>query len=135
MAETSFPPDRLAYWRSHAWLAVLAMVGAMAILWLMGNPHVWTGAIGGLAAIGMRGGYLASYEMTRVWSLTAAAIVGPDQQQIPLKNISEVNQLGSSVQIVTHDGHKHLIKYQPTPARTRQTIETALSTLPERSSV
>ncbi len=47
MSETVFTPDRMAYWRSHAWLAVIAMVGAMGILWFMGNPHVWTGAIGG----------------------------------------------------------------------------------------
>ncbi|AHD10930.1 hypothetical protein [Phaeobacter gallaeciensis] len=125
MSETVFPPDRMAYWRSHAWLAVIAMVGAIGILWIMGNPHVWTGAIGGLAAIGLRGGYLMSDEMTRVWSLEGGAIKGPDQQTIPLADIAELNRLGSTVQIVTHQGHKHLIKYQPDPGATLNAIERA----------
>ncbi|MFV1442766.1 hypothetical protein VWZ88_07655 [Phaeobacter sp. JH20_36] len=131
MAETRFSPDRMAYWRSHAWLAVIAMVGAMGILWVMGNPYVWTGAIGGLAAIGLRGGYLMSDELTRVWALGDTSVIGPDHQQIPLANIAQVNQLGSTVQIVTRDGHKYLIKYQPDPAATRTAIETALSDHPE----
>jgi hypothetical protein len=45
----SFGPDRATYWRDHAWLAAAAMALGMVILWVMGNPHVWTGAIGGLA--------------------------------------------------------------------------------------
>ncbi|CAM3753832.1 hypothetical protein PHIN109289_07435 [Phaeobacter inhibens] len=125
MSETVFPPDRMAYWRSHAWLAVIAMVGAMGILWVMGNPHVWTGAIGGLAAIGLRGGYLMSDEMTRVWKLGDTTINGPDQQTIPLADVAELNRLGSTVQIVTHDGHKYLIKYQPDPGATLNAIERA----------
>ena len=28
-----------------------AMALGMGVLWYMGNPHVWTGAIGGLAAV------------------------------------------------------------------------------------
>ncbi|AUQ61266.1 hypothetical protein [Phaeobacter inhibens] len=135
MSETVFPPDRMAYWRSHAWLAVIAMVGAMGILWVMGNPHVWTGAIGGLAAIGLRGGYLMSDEMTRVWKLGDTTINGPDQQTIPLADVAELNRLGSTVQIVTHDGHKYLIKYQPDAAATIATLQNALSTLSERSRV
>ena len=35
------------------------MAAGMAILWAMGNPHVWTGAIGGLLAIAVRALYLA----------------------------------------------------------------------------
>ncbi|ATG38353.1 hypothetical protein [Phaeobacter piscinae] len=135
MSETVFPPDRMAYWRSHAWLAVIAMLGAMGILWVMGNPHVWTGAIGGLAAIGLRGGYLMSDEMTRVWSLGGEVIKGPDQQTIPLADVAELNRIGSTVQIVTHEGHKHLIKYQPDAAATIATLQNALSTLSERSRV
>ena len=56
----SFVPDRGTYIRDHAWMAVIAMAGGMVILWAIGNPHVWTGAIGGLAAIVVRGGYVAS---------------------------------------------------------------------------
>jgi len=43
----SFHPDRATYWRDHAWLAAGAMALGMAVLWAIGNPHVWTGAVGG----------------------------------------------------------------------------------------
>ena len=59
----SFHPDRATYWRDHAWLAAIAMVAGMGILWAMGNPHIWTGAVGGLAAIAVRAGYVASDEL------------------------------------------------------------------------
>ena len=49
-----FNPNRNAYITAHAWMAAIAMVAGMVILWAMGNPHVWTGAIGGLAAIVLR---------------------------------------------------------------------------------
>ncbi|WP_293576217.1 hypothetical protein [Phaeobacter sp.] len=125
MTETSFPPDQNAYWRSHAWLAAGAMIAAMVLLWAMGNPHVWTGAIGGLLAIGLRGTYLRSEEMARVWTLSGTTIKGPDQQQISVADVAELNKLGSTVQIVTRDGNKHLIKYQSEPAATIATIEEA----------
>ena len=47
-------PDRATYIRAHAWMAALGMGGGMIVLWALGNPHVWTGAIGGLAAITFR---------------------------------------------------------------------------------
>ncbi len=39
------------------------MALGMVILWVLDNPHVWTGAIGGLAAIALRGWYVASDEL------------------------------------------------------------------------
>jgi dihydroorotase len=65
-----FRGDSGTYWREHAWLAAIAMAAGMAILWAMGNPHVWTGAIGGLAAIAVRALYLASDETRMEWHLT-----------------------------------------------------------------
>ena len=52
----SFHADRGTYWRDHAWLAAGAMAVGMLALWVLGNPHVWTGAVGGLAAIAVRAG-------------------------------------------------------------------------------
>ena len=52
-------PDRATYIRNHAWMAAIGMGGAMAVLWIMDNPHVWTGAVAGLAAIALRGWYLS----------------------------------------------------------------------------
>jgi hypothetical protein len=65
-----FKGDSGTYWREHAWIAAIAMAAGMAILWAMGNPHVWTGAIGGLLAIAVRAFYLASDETKMEWHLT-----------------------------------------------------------------
>jgi hypothetical protein len=120
---TTFTPDRAAYIRSHAWIAALAMAVGMAILWAMGNPHVWTGAIGGLAAIILRGWYLASEELTVVWTLSDSHLTGPAERNVPLNQIERVRTMGSYVQVVTKAGDKHLIKYQADPAATARTIE------------
>ncbi|NRB16821.1 MAG: hypothetical protein HRU33_04375 [Rhodobacteraceae bacterium] len=120
---TTFHPDRSAYIRSHAWIAALAMGAGMMILWVMGNPHVWTGAIGGLAAIILRGWYLASEDLTAVWTLTDTHLTGPAERNIPLAQIARVRTMGSYVQVVTKSGDKHLIKYQADPAATLATIE------------
>ena len=48
--EITFTPDRSAYIRAHAWMAAFAMAAGMGTPWAAGNPHIWTGPIGGLAA-------------------------------------------------------------------------------------
>ena len=80
-------PDRPTYIRSHAWMAALGMGGAMLILWLMGNPHVWTGAVAGLAAIALRGWYMASEELAAVWQIRDGEITGPLERRIALSSI------------------------------------------------
>jgi len=125
MAMTTFTPDRSAYIHSHSWMAALAMAAGMAILWLMGNPHIWTGAIGGLAAIILRGWYLASEDLTVSWTLTDTHLTGPAERNIPLTLIARVRTMGSYVQVVTKSGDKYLIKYQADPAATLATIERA----------
>ncbi len=124
---TRFPADRSAYLRTHAWLAALGMGGAMAALWLLGNPHVWTGAVAGLAAVALRGWYLASEELTAVWEIKGTALVGPGGRTIPLAQIDAVRSIGSFVQVITRSGDKHLIKYQADPAATIVAIERARS--------
>jgi hypothetical protein len=108
-----FTASRETYWREHAWLAAIAMALGMAVLWAMGNPHVWTGAIGGLAAIAVRGFYLASDETKMEWHLTDRRLLGPGPRAIALDNITAVRSLFSAVQVVTVNGDKHLMKYQP----------------------
>lgn len=123
---TRFSADRDAYLRSHAWLAALGMAGAMAILWIAGNPYVWTGAPAGLAAIVLRGWYLASEELTAIWEIEDDTLTGPGPRTIPLDQIAAVRTLGSFVQVITSSGDKHLIKYQSDPAATRAAIERAM---------
>jgi hypothetical protein len=123
----SFTPDRATYYRDHAWLAALAMAIGMGILWAIGNPHVWTGAVGGLAAIALRTFYLASEELEARWDLTDRRLLGPQGRQVRLGDIARLNTLGSAVQTVTRSGDKHLIKYQADKAATRAAIARAMA--------
>jgi hypothetical protein len=123
----SFRADRATYWRDHAWMAAGAMGLGMVILWAIGNPHVWTGALGGLAAIAIRAGYVASDELAVRWDLTDRRLLGPGGRAVPLTGIKAVNKLGSAVQIVTHGGDKHLIKYQSDGAAARARLERAMA--------
>ncbi|AHC99815.1 hypothetical protein [Leisingera methylohalidivorans] len=125
MAETDLKPDRSAYVRAHAWMAVIGMGGAMAVLWAVDSPHIWTGAAGGLAAIALRGWYMASEELAVVWTLTDTALTGPAERNIPLTQIKTTRAMGSYVQVITRTGDKHLIKYQADPAATLHAIERA----------
>lgn len=120
-----FRPDRTAYLRAHAWMAAAAMAAGMAALWALGNPHLWTGAVGGLAAIALRGWYLASDELAVEWTLTATRLEGPGWRNMALADIETVRSLGSAVQVITVQGDKHLLKYLPDPARAREKIEAA----------
>lgn len=118
----SFHPDRAAYSRDHAWMAAIAMALGMAILWLIGSPHIWTGAVGGLAAIALRGFYVASDELAVRWDLTDRRLLGPLTRAVRLGDIAAINTLASAVQIVTGTGDKHLLKYQADTAATKALI-------------
>jgi hypothetical protein len=120
-----FRGDRNTYWREHAWLAAIAMAAGMAILWAMGNPHVWTGAIGGLLAIAVRAFYLASDETKMEWHLTNRRLLGPGPRAVSLENIETVRALFSAVQVVTVTGDKHLLKYQANAAEVISAIDAA----------
>lgn len=124
----SLRPDRAAYIRAHGWMAAGAMGLGMAALWALGNPHVWTGAVGGLAAVALRGVWLASEELAAHWDLTDSRLLGPGGRRVPLAGIARVNVLGSAVQVVTKTGDKHLIRYQADAQATRSVIETARNT-------
>ena len=123
--ETVFTPDRQAYIRHHAWMAAAAMAAAMLVLWLLEDPNIWTGAVAGLAGLGLRGWYQASEALKENWTLRDGGLSGPGGRQIALSRIKAVNSLGSFVQIITDAGDKHLIKYQPDPAATKAAIERA----------
>ena len=122
---TRFTANRTAYIRSHTWLAALGMGGAMGVLWAIGNPDVWTGAVAGLGAVTLRGWYLASEEMAVVWEIDGDTLTGPAGRNIPLSQIEKLRAMGSFVQIVTRGGDKHLIKYQADPDDTIARIDAA----------
>ncbi|SEP79979.1 hypothetical protein [Thalassovita taeanensis] len=123
----SFRPDRSAYWRDHAWMAAGAMAIGMAALWIAGNPHVWTGAVGGLAAIAVRAFYVASDELQARWDMTETRLLGPQNRTVRLSEIAQLRTLGSAVQIVTNSGDKHLLKYQADRDATRSRLRRAMA--------
>jgi len=123
----SFHPSSAIYMRDHKFLAVVAMVAGMWILWAIGNPYVWTGAVGGLAAVAVRAFYLASDELAARWDLTESRLLGPQARVVCLDEISKLRTFGSAVQIVTDSGDKHLIKYQADRAAAIATIEAAIA--------
>lgn len=125
--EQSFQADRGAYIRDHTWMAALAMGAGMVILWAMGNPHVWTGAVGGLAAIIIRGAYVASDELNVRWDLTNKRLLGPQTRVVNLGEIKDVRTLVSNVQVITTTGDKHLLKYQADRDATKAAILSAAS--------
>lgn len=123
--QASFSADRATYIRDHAWLAVVAMAAGMGILWAMGNPHIWTGAVGGLAAVAFRAWFVASDELAVRWDLTDRRLLGPGTRAVRLAEIGAINTLGSAVQVVTLTGDKHLLKYQKNRDATRARIAAA----------
>lgn len=125
MTEAVFRPDRMQYWRDQAWLAAGGMAAGMGILWALDNPHVWTGAVGGLLAIGLRAWIMASEELAHAWHLTASALDGPGGRHVALSDIARLRRLGSAVQIVTKGGDKHLIKFNADPAAVLTTLRRA----------
>jgi hypothetical protein len=130
-----FRADRGAYLRTNAWLAAGAMAVGMAVLWTMGNPHVWTGAVGGLAAIALRAWYVSDEELALSWRLTPTHLDGPDRPtedgppapawRVPLAEIAQVRPMGGFVQVVTASGDKHLMKYLADPGSTAARIDAA----------
>ncbi|MEJ6392788.1 hypothetical protein V8J82_05935 [Gymnodinialimonas sp. 2305UL16-5] len=120
-----FRADKATYWRTNAWVAAFAMAAGMGILWVLGNPHVWTGAVGGLAAIAVRALYLASDDLHMRWDLTNQRLLGPGTREISLESIAQLNAVSSMVQVVTIAGDKHLIKNQPDPGTVIAAIEDA----------
>ncbi|MEM8581778.1 MAG: hypothetical protein AAGF50_11340 [Pseudomonadota bacterium] len=125
--ETIFRPSRQAYIRAYIIMAALAMAIGMGVLWAMGNPHAWTGAVGGLAAIALRAWYLSSEELAVEWVLTEKRLEGPGWRKMDLDQIKTVRTLGGAVQVITTTGDKHLIKYLDDVETTRTEIETAVA--------
>lgn len=123
----SFRPDKATYWRDHAWMAAVAMAAGMAVLWAIGNPHVWAGAVGGLSAIAVRAFYLASDELAVRWDLTDRRLLGPQTRAMRLGEVETVRRLGSTVQIITRGGDKHLLKYQADGAATKAKLERSIA--------
>ncbi len=121
----SFSGNRITYIKEHILLAALGSFLMSGALIYMGNPHAWTGTVGAVLAIAVRGFYVAREQLSFTWFLTDRRLIGPGEHPIPLGNIAKVNTLFSAAQVVTHTGDKYLLKYQEDTARTKAEIERA----------
>lgn len=109
---------------------IMALVGATLItggLYLADNPDWWLGIVGSFAGIAMRGYYIADEQLGFVWTLTKTHLISPSERSIGLHEITTVRSLLGSVQVVTKDGEKFLIKYQAEPEKIIAAINGAMT--------
>lgn len=122
----AFTGSMTTYIKEHVLLAALGAVLATGLLKLMGNPHAWTGAVGAVLAIAVRGVYVASEQVGMTWTLTKTHLISPADKPLPLADIDKVRVIFSAAQVVTKSGEKYMLKYQADPAATKARIEEAL---------
>lgn len=120
-----FSGNPATYIKEHIMLAAIGAVGATGVLIAMGNPHAWTGAVGALLAIAIRGVYVYSEAVGQIWQLTDKRLLSPTGMAIHRSDIADVRTIISAAQVVTRTGDKYLIKYQPDPKAVAETIKTA----------
>ena len=119
--------DRATYVRDHVVVSVIGAVGTCLVLLWIGHADWWVGLIAAPMAMAVRGFYLASEELALSWELTESEIRGSQGKRVALRDIEKVRSFGSSVQLVTRGGDKHLIKYLSDPASLRTRIEARIS--------
>jgi hypothetical protein len=105
--------DRGRYWRDHAILAIVGMVGAGVVLLAIGSEHAAIGSLGAVLALAVRGLYLAREQLGFRWYLTDRRVILPGARQVMLLEIETVRKLMGDLQIITRAGDKHLIKHLP----------------------
>jgi len=120
-----FSPDKALYWRGHITMAGVGGVLALVVLLVMGQAAPWVGPIGAFAALGIRGWYLASETLALRWQLTNRRLIVPGGRAFALGAIAQAKPFLGDVQIVTHAGDKHLMKYMADAPRVIAAIETA----------
>ncbi len=118
-----FTGNRATYIKEHVMLAAIGAVGATAVLMATGNPHAWTGAVGAVLAIAVRGFYVATEQIGMTWQLTDKRLITPTGMSVKRGDIRKVNVIFSAAQVVTTGGDKFMIRYQADPAATAATIE------------
>lgn len=120
----TFSGNPTTYVKEHVMLAAIGAVGATGVLIAMGEPHYWTGAVGALLAIAIRGVYVYSEAVGQTWQLTDRRLLSPTGMTLPRSEIADVRTIISAAQVITRTGDKYLIKYQPDPKAVAQTILT-----------
>ncbi|SMR81821.1 hypothetical protein SAMN04488030_2243 [Aliiroseovarius halocynthiae] len=121
----SFSGNLPTYVKEHVMLAALGAVVISGGLMAMGNPYPWTGVVGSVAAIAVRGLYVAKEQLGFTWHLTNRRLIGPDGRTILLSSVDKVNVIFTAAQVVTHSGDKYMLKYQADAKATQTSIDRA----------
>jgi len=124
---TVFQGDKATYIRVQVVMAIIGAVLLTGGLYLAGNPNWWTGIVGSVAGIAMRGYYIADEQLGFKWVLTDSAILAPSERVIALSEVKTVRSLFGSVQVITDAGEKFLIKFQADPEAVIAEIKAAMA--------
>ena len=127
----SFAPCPEVFRRQHMRHALVAMLIGIGFLWLLHNPHFWAGALFGLAGFMAYIWALARRELTQRWDLTDRRLLGPDRREIALSEIARICTRGTAVHVLTRDGARHVLKYQPNRDTTRLMIRAVMNGMRE----
>lgn len=118
----SFSGNMSTYVKEHVLLAALGSVLMSGVLMYMGNAHAWAGVVGAVAAIAVRGLYVAKEQLGFTWHLTNRRLIGPGNRTILLTSIDKVNVIFTAAQVVTLSGEKYMLKYQADAKATQAAI-------------
>ncbi|MEJ1992665.1 MAG: hypothetical protein P8X50_13475 [Maritimibacter sp.] len=119
-----FTGDRTTYVKEHLMLAAIGSVLAVGVLMAMGDPNSWVGIIGAVAAVAVRGFYVASEQIGMTWTLTDRRLISPTGMTIPRGEIANARVIISAAQVITLAGDKYMLKYQADPKAVVETIKT-----------
>ena len=119
----SFSGNLSTYVKEHVMLAALGAVLISGVLMAVGNPYPWTGVVGSVAAIAVRGLYVAKEQLGFTWHLTNRRLIGLDGRTILLSSVDKVNVIFTAAQVVTHSGDKYMLKYQADAKATQAAID------------
>lgn len=108
-------PDRGCYWRDHAVLGALAIVGAGIVLWALAIPAPLVGALGAAGAVAVRAAWLASETLDLRWRLTDRRLLLPGGRAVGLIEVETARRLLRDLQVITRSGDKHLIRHLADP--------------------
>ncbi len=108
-----FRPDRHAYFREQAVLALLALVAGIALAQLFRLSAVWVALIPLAMAlvVVLRGMMAQAAAMAGVWRLTDRRLAGPGGVALVLADVTDVTTSLGSVMVVTALGDRQRIRH------------------------
>lgn len=108
-----FRPDRNAYFREQAVLALVALVAGIALVQLLRLTTVWTAAIPLVMALAVvvRGMMGQAAAMAGRWRLTDRRLAGPGGVALVLADVTDVTTSLGSVVVLTALGDRQRIRH------------------------